>query len=86
MRSNLIRQYEGIRDTIVRNVDTIKGMVKQAEDLSELAQSLSDADCADVKKKLQEQIDKLNQSISQLIDQTTELFKLYNQFADQLFS
>ncbi len=86
MKTNLIQQYNNIRDTINKNVDTIKLMLDQAKQLSVIAESLSDASCADVKKKLEEQIQGMNTSISALIDQTTELFKLYDQFAKELFS
>ncbi len=86
MKSNLIQQYSNIRDTINKNVDTIKLMLDQAKALSAIAESLSGSDCVEVKKKLEDQITAMNQSIGSLIDQTTELFKLYDQFAEELFA
>ena len=88
MRTNLIRQFNCIRDTILKNVETIKTMVTQVEDLSKLAATLPNAAPGhdDTKSKLETQIKSMNQSISSLIEQTTELFKLYEKFAEELFS
>lgn len=86
MKANLIQQYNNIRDTINKNVETIRLMLEQAKSLSAIAESLSEEECADTKKRLEEQIALMHQSISSLIDQTTELFRLYDQFAQELFS
>ncbi|GAC1413870.1 MAG: hypothetical protein NVSMB66_6550 [Candidatus Doudnabacteria bacterium] len=88
MRANLIKQFNCIRDTILQNAETIKAMVTQVEDLSKLAESLPAAATGtdDTKTKLQTQINFMNKSISSLIEQTTELFKLYEKFAEELFS
>ncbi len=88
MRANLIRQFNCIRDTILKNVETIKTMVTQVEDLSKLAATLPNASSGtdDTKTRLEDQIKSMNQSISSLIEQTTELFRLYEKFAEELFS
>ncbi len=85
MKANLVRQYSSIRDVIGKNVETIKIMLRQAEELAEIAQSINSSTDPDTKNKLESQIRDINTSIGSLIDQTTELFKLYNKFAEELF-
>lgn len=85
MKAHLIKQYESIRNAIGKNVETIKAMLEQADSLSVLAESLSDETAGQTKKDLEDQISKMHKSIGLLIDQTTELFKLYDRFADELF-
>lgn len=86
MKSDLIKQYTNIREVIGKNVETIKLMLAQAEALSAIAESLGSDTEGKTKKELEEQITKMHTSIGSLIDQTTELFSLYDKFAQELFS
>lgn len=68
----------------MKNVDTIKMMMDQAKELQSIAESLAPAQQA-TKDQLAAQASAMNKCIGDLIDQTTELFRLYDQFAKEIF-
>ena len=85
MQASLLKQYKNIHETIVKNVETIKMMVEQAKELQTIAESIGKAGQMKTKEQLEQQAAKMNKSISDLIDQTTELFRLYDEFAEEIF-
>lgn len=88
MREQLLDQYTMIRKTLVSNVETIRLLIEQAEALSTISEQLNGTSVADqeTKDKLKQEVNKMRESISKLIEQTDELFDLYNKSADALFS
>ena len=87
MKAELIEQFNSIRKTLSNNVSTIEMLVGQAKALSEIAENINGVSSADekTKKKLTEEIDKIQNSIKDLIHQTNTLFDLYEQFAKAIF-
>jgi hypothetical protein len=63
-------------------------LVQQAKTLSELAEKLDGASSVEIstKKKLTEEIDRIQVSIKSLIEQTDVLFDLYEDFAKTIFN
>ena len=86
MQANLLKQYSNIRETIIKNVETIKMMVDQTKGLRAIAETLSSFPAQSATKaSLDSQVEAMNRSINDLIDQTTELFRLYDEFAKEIF-
>lgn len=85
-RQLLINQYESVRALIVANVDTISGLIKQAEGLTELANCLkNDQKTKEAGEKIETMVNDINSSIKELIKKTTELFDEYYEFAKNAF-
>lgn len=84
-QAKLIRQYEGLRQTILGNIDTINQLVEQATQLSDLSESFWDDVSDDTKTSVKRSVDDINQTIFNLIKQTKELFVQYQNFAKEVF-
>lgn len=84
-RKELIRQYETIRDTMLKNAEAIATLVSQSEELTKAANTLSTSGNQEAATSLKEQVISLKATISTLVEQTTDLFEQYKKFADKLF-
>jgi hypothetical protein len=86
MKNNFKEQFQNLRDIIKSNVVTLKGLITQSAQLSELipklAENQGNEDIAISLKKTQEEIDK---SILALIEQTQKLFASYDKLVDEVF-
>ena len=83
MKDALIEQYQAIRSTIRANVQTIGRLLEQAEMLKTVVAGIADTEA---KLNLEKQIAEIETTISSLIHQTDELFDLYQQFVEKVFS
>lgn len=88
MRTELINQFNSIRQTLSTNVETIGKLITQAKALSEIAENLNGASSVDdnTKERLTNEIDSIRVSIKNLIEQTNTLFDLYEKFAESIFN
>ena len=87
MKQELTSQYSAIRQNIQSNVQTIGLLIKQAHSLRELVEKLNGGEQnEDIKKKLEEEIECIEDTIAKLITQTDTLFDSYNRFVEQILS
>lgn len=82
MEEKMKKQFIAIKQALDRNLDTIGILLEQAKSLSEIAESISGADQSNIKFKLEEKVKDILNTVKSLITQTTELFNLYNSFAE----
>lgn len=76
--------YRNIRELIKKNVDTIIVLVDQAQNLEKIVNSINETGETEkeLKTKLEAQIQKLRDTISNLVNQTDELFKSYDEMVE----
>lgn len=84
MEKKFREQYERIRESILRNIETIRSLVATAEGLSELAESMTGSEEQSHKQQLEAKIKTMRESIAMLIDQTQQLFNEYNTFISKV--
>ena len=84
-RKLLINQYESVRSLIVANVDTMINLVKQAESLTELANSIKEYKSEQTANKIEEIAAGLRLTMKDLLEKTGELFDEYYKFAEEVF-
>ena len=80
MEDQMKKQFATIKSALDRNLDTIGILLDQAKSLSEIAETLSGKDQSQVKQQLEEKVKEILKTIAILINQTTELFHLYNNY------
>lgn len=83
MKSDLLIQYGAIRETIIDNVKTIEKLVAQAQSLKDMVEKITENA---TKTSLEQEVKELENTISNLIEQTNALFDKYNQFVKAVFS
>jgi ABC-type transporter Mla subunit MlaD len=81
MQKELIRQYEKIKDTILSNHKAIGRLIDQAEMLDRLIDSMDEGQ---LRSDLKTHLEGILAAVSDLMDQTYNLFQDYNKFAKQL--
>jgi uncharacterized protein YoxC len=93
MKKQLLDQYNTIRKTISNNVETISQLFAHSKQLSDLIENItanSSTESQGVSQELKDNLEKqskaIDGSIKTLIDQTIDLFKAYDQFAEELFA
>jgi len=74
--------YELIYNSIESNIDAIRKLLKEADDLSEAIDGISDN--VTLKEQLKEHVIALHESIDNLVDQTNKLFKQYIDLANSV--
>lgn len=78
-------QFEGYRKLIKDNLGTIKGLMKQSEDLNSIIEELGKIEGnAEIKKSLEEMKEQMSKSIELLFDSTEKLFDKYIQLLKDL--
>ncbi|HWY79282.1 MAG TPA: hypothetical protein VNW29_02900 [Candidatus Sulfotelmatobacter sp.] len=82
MEDQMKKQFAAIKEALDRNLDTIGILLDQAKSLSDIAETLSGKDQSQVKQQLEEKVKDILSTVANLIKQTTELFTLYNNFAE----
>ena len=83
MKPSIQDNYQNIRNLIKSNVDTIITLVEQAQNLEKIVNSISDSETEkDLKQRLEQQINSLRVTIAQLVDQTEDLFKSYDEMVE----
>lgn len=80
MKEELQSHYEQIQKAIQGNISTIQTLINQAASLQAVIESISEGVDGDKKIQLQEEVGRINSSISTLIKNTETLFALYNEF------
>ena len=83
MKNDLLVQYGAIRETIRTNVETIGKLIRQAESLKIIVESVAEPK---TKQDLSNEISKIEETIGNLIVQTNNLFDKYNEFVEAVFS
>jgi hypothetical protein len=81
MSKNAINEYTAMRNAIQNNIDAIRGLIVQAD---ELMQTISTVTDPTLKAKLTGQVESLNGSIDHLVDETDKLFKQYIDLANSV--
>lgn len=81
MSREAINEYTAMRLAIQSNIDAIRGLIAQAD---QLTQTIDTVDDPGLKKKLTEQVQNLNSSIDHLVDETDKLFKQYIDLANSI--
>ncbi|HWZ65440.1 MAG TPA: hypothetical protein VNX65_01430 [Patescibacteria group bacterium] len=81
MSKEAITEYTAMRQAIQSNIEAIRSLIQQADQLTATIGQVEDSD---VKNKLATQADSLNQSINNLVDQTDKLFKQYIELANSV--
>ncbi len=74
--------YELIYNSIESNIEAIRKLLKEADDLTQAIDEIKDN--APLKDQLKEHVDALHESIDNLVDQTNKLFKQYIDFANSV--
>lgn len=83
MKNGFQDNYQNIRNLIKNNVDTIIKLVEQAQGLEKIVNSISDnAPEKELKQKLEQQISDIRATIAQLVSQTEDLFKSYDEMVE----
>ncbi|MFA5133673.1 MAG: hypothetical protein WC459_02615 [Patescibacteria group bacterium] len=85
MQNQLLIQYGAIRAMIGSNVETIKKLIDQAENLKKIVEGLGTGN-EEIKRNINEEIAKIENTIGDLITQTENLFDKYNEFVKDVFS
>jgi hypothetical protein len=78
MSHDVIEDYEAIRQTIKRNVQAIRALLAQADELSAIVVDMTDPE---VKKSLTASVESLYKRIDELIEETDKLFNQFVKFA-----
>lgn len=83
----MIKQFTNIKDTLDKNVETIRSLLSQAQSLSELAESIKGTTEEDkkIKAEIEVQVDNILSTVSSLFEQSEKLFKMYNDLAENMF-
>ena len=74
-------KYETIRKTVQSNLDTIRALLEQADNLTNLIEETPDDE---LKKKLKESVKNLYKTIDTLIEESNKLFDQYLDFANSV--
>jgi flagellar basal body-associated protein FliL len=83
MKANIQNNYKNIRELIKSNVDTIVVLVEQAQGLEKIVDSISGSEAdKELKQKLEKQLDDLRSTIAQLVSQTEDLFRSYDEMVE----
>lgn len=82
MEDQMKQQFASIKQVIDRNLDTIGMLLNQAKALSDIAEKISGQDQGEVKQQLELKVKEILHTVSSLIEESTQLFTLYNRFAE----
>lgn len=77
----LSQKYETIRATISSNLETIRTLVEQADNLTSLIEETPDEA---LRTRLKESVKKLYETIDTLIEESNKLFDQYLDFANSV--
>lgn len=81
MSSQAKQEYEAMRNAIQANIDAIRALIQQAEQLS---QTITQVEDHTLKNTLTQQVESLNESINHLVEETDKLFKQYIELANSV--
>lgn len=85
MKNDLLKQYKNIRDTISQSLATLKLLITQANNLTNIAEKITGPDQSTVRDELNREIGSIEASITSLTSQIGKLFELYDKLAEELF-
>lgn len=86
MKDNISNQFKSLKSVIDSNIKTLDALIEQSKQLETLAQNISDTEAqSDTKEKLSKLRDNLNESIKELVDQTSKLFETYQTLLHELY-
>jgi hypothetical protein len=77
----LSQKYETIRKTVQTNLDTIRALLEQADNITSLIEETPDDE---LKKRLKESVGNLYRTIDTLIEESNKLFDQYLDFANSV--
>ncbi len=84
MQDILIEQLNGMRETLSKNIESIKSLIGASKSLGELISELSKEDDGDTIKTLESTRKEIDESIDNLIQQTDELFDAYAKLVENI--
>jgi len=84
MKKNFKEQFEKLKAIIETNIETIRSLIEQSEELSKVIQGLKPED-VDLKKSLETIKLNVSDSIKTLAKETTNLFETYDKLIDEVF-
>ncbi len=74
-------QYQEVRESIKKNIFTIKELLTESKQLTEIIKTIADPK---LKATLEERVAAIYGTIDRLVDQTVELLNKYESFADTM--
>jgi predicted DNA-binding protein YlxM (UPF0122 family) len=77
-----VEEYEAMRSAIQSNIEAIKSLLKEADDLTTAVNGITDNQ--DLKDQLTEHVTALHTSIDNLVEHTNALFKQYIDLANSV--
>lgn len=83
MNEKFRSNFESIKKTVLSNLSTIGSLFEQAKNLREIIESLNETE-VEKKAQMEKIIGQQYKSMDELVDQTDQLFKIYNEFLDDI--
>ncbi len=85
-RREIIEQNKNINNSIQKNIDSIKTLIEESDDIKKIIEHLSKQEFnKDIAKDLEKTLQKINHSIKDLLDQTNILFDSYKSLIKFIF-
>ena len=85
-RREIIEQNKNINNSIQKNIDSIKTLIEESDDIKWIIEHLSKQEFnKDISKDLEKTLHKINHSIKDLLDQTNMLFDSYKSLIKFIF-
>ena len=84
MQDILINQLNGMRKTLSRNVESIKSLKDTTNELGSFIDKLSEEDNSALIKQLNKTKNNINETISDLLRQTEDLFDKYKKMVGSI--
>lgn len=86
MKENFKEQFQNLKKIIINNINTLRDLVKQSDQLSNVIKTLEDKTENELLKKQLENLKcEISKSIDALIEQTNQLFKTYEKLVEEIF-
>ena len=86
MKQNFKNQFQSLRNVIQGNVATLKELIEQSSNLSQIIEQIRDTNGdANLKAQLEETRKKIMTSIEELVAQNQTLFETYEKLIEEVF-
>ena len=86
MKKNFKQQFQSLRSIIQTNVDTLKKLLEQSDELSKIITVLRESSGGtEVVEQLSDLKKNVSNSIDILISQTEQLFNSYDRLVEEIF-
>ncbi|MDA0781890.1 MAG: hypothetical protein PQ612_02190 [Rickettsiales bacterium] len=87
MKKSFQEQFKNLKEIIAANVQSLKGLIQQSENLSEIIEKLDETEpkSKELKEQLEQIKSQLSKSIDELVTHTRQLFEAYDKLIDEAF-